>query len=292
MAKTAAQAFDGFKAKLVLTEQQQELVKTRRESTATYLATAFDSTSDMPLARTKLIGSAARSVIIRPIDDIDVMAVFENKDNVFEKYRFDSQTFLYRIRDALSKYKVKVVGARGQAVRLFYQSPPHVDIAPVFKWSGEGTGYGLPNGTGGWLTTNPDFHEEYMNEKNAALGYHLKPLVRMVKRWNNVHSKRLKSWHLEVVAANTFSSLGANSRTASMNFFDWAQTRLYVNDPAGHSGDLSSYLTTQGRADVIASLAAAHGRAVKAVDAETAGNHEEAIRLWRIIYGDEFPAYG
>jgi hypothetical protein len=292
MANTTAQAFDEFKAKLVLTDTQQVLVKGRQTSAAGYLTDAFGSDSDLPLSRTKLIGSAARNVIIRPIDDIDVMAVFENKDGVFEKYRSDSQAFLYRVKNALSQYSVKIVGARGQAVRLFYTAAPHVDIAPVFKWSGEGTGYGLPNGTGGWLTTDPDYHETYMSKRNGELSSQLKPLVRMLKRWNNVHSKRLKSWHLEVVAATVFSSLGTNSRQASMHFFDWASTRLYVNDPAGHGGDLSSYLTIQGREDVITSLASAFDRATKAVAAEDAGNHGEAIRLWRIIYGDEFPAYG
>jgi len=220
------------------------------------------------------------------------MAVFENKDSIFEKYRYDSQSFLYRVRDALSKYKVKVVGARGQAVRLFYTEAPHVDIAPVFKWSGDNSGYALPNGTGGWLTTDPDYHESYMSQRNADLGYNLKPFVRMLKRCNNVHSKRLKSWHLEVMAAAVFSSLGSNFREASKVFFRYASSSLKVNDPAGHSGDLSSYLTLVGTVDVITSLNSAHDRAVKAIEAEEAGDHEGAIRLWRIIYGDEFPAYG
>jgi hypothetical protein len=293
MAKTTAQASDEFLAKLALTDTQQSINLLRRSAAAGHLDDAFGRDSDMPLLRTKLIGSAARNVMIRPVDDIDMMAEFENKDGIFEKYRYDSQAFLYRVKYALSQYSVKIVGARGQAVRLFYADAPHVDIAPVFKWGGgDGTGYGLPNGTGGWLTTDPDHHEAYMSQRDSELGSQLKPLVRMLKRWNNVHGKRLKSWHLEVVAASVFGTVGSDLRQAGMYFFDWARNNVHVNDPAQHGGDLSTYLTTQGRQDVITSLTSTFDKAARAVAAEQAGNHEEAIRLWRIIYGDEFPAYG
>jgi len=59
------------------------------------------ASSDMPLTSTKVIGSAGRQTIIRPIDDIDVLAVFRNKNNVYRKYAGDSKQFLYRVRDAL-----------------------------------------------------------------------------------------------------------------------------------------------------------------------------------------------
>lgn len=290
MALTTAKAFDEFKDRLLLTDTQKALVSGRRDTTAGYLKSSFGASSNMPLSRTKLIGSAGRWTIIRPLDDVDVMAVFENKDGIFETYRNDSQAFLYRVRDALSDYSVKIVGARGQAVRLFYTNAPHVDIAPVFKWNGDG--YALPNGTGGWLTTDPDYHETWMVERNKALSDRLKPLVRMLKRWNAVHSKRLKSFHLEVLVASSFTSLGGDSRNACEIFFGYAKDRLTVVDPAGHSGDLSSYLSPSQRQEVVTSMESARQRAANANAAERNGDHKEAIRLWRIIFGDEFPAYG
>lgn len=290
MALTTSQAFDEFKAKLELTETQKETNKSRLNMTATYLSDAFPSSSNMPLKSTKLIGSASRGTIIRPIDDIDVMAVFENKDSIFEKYRYDSKSFIYRIRDALSGYSVQIVGTRGQAVRLFYKQSPHVDIAPVFKWSGNG--YALPDGQGGWLTTDPDAHNEYIDRRHRELGYKLKPIIRMFKRWNNIHSKYLKSFHLEVIVANVFTSLGGDSRDACEKLFEWAQNHITVFDPAQHSGDLSTYLTYNNRQNLISNLESARQRAKNANDAERRGDHKEAIRLWRIVFGDEFPAYG
>lgn len=292
MALETTKAFDEFKGRLALTNTQQILVMSRRTSAEKYLESSFGQSSNMPLKTTKLIGSAGRSTIIRPLDDVDVMAVFTNKDGVFETYRSSSQAFLYRVRDALSGYSVKIVGARGQAVRLFYKDGPYVDIAPVFKW--KGSGYALPDGKGGWLTTDPDAHAAWMVKRNAESSNRLKPMVRMLKRWNAVHSKRLKSFHLEVLAASTFgnSPPSGDSRRACEVFFDYAKNHLRVNDPAGHSGDLSIYLTALQRLEAIASLESARSKAAAANAAERRGNHKEAIRLWRIIFGDEFPAYG
>jgi len=291
MAGTAAKAFDEFKGKLILTDIQTEIVKDRRRSTKGYLEDAFGTSSSLPLSSTYLMGSAGRDTIIRPVDDVDVLVVFENKDNIFDRlYRHDSQKFLYRVRDALNKYQVKVVGARGQAVRLFYKQTPHVDIAPVFKWSGGG--YALPDGSGGWLTTDPYVHHEWVAKRNKELGYKLKPMVRMLKRWNNVHSKYLSGFHLEVVVATVFSNIDGDSRDACEKFFRWGQNQLCVSDPAGHSGDLSSYLTYSTRSTVKSNMESARLRAEKANAAEASGNHAEAIRLWRIIFGDEFPVHG
>jgi hypothetical protein len=175
-------------------------------------------------------------------------------------------------------------------VRFFYTDAPHVDVAPVFKWSS--AGYGLPNGKGGWLTTDPDEHERYFNKRNEELSYHAKPLVRMIKQWNRAHSKYLKSFHLEVMVNSAFVSLGDDSRDTCEKFFAWAKSNVTVNDPAGHSGDLSSYLTPSNRGNVTTNLEAARQRAASANAAERKGDYKEAIRLWGIIFGSEFPAYG
>jgi hypothetical protein len=291
MALTTARAFDDFKAKLVLTDAQNATVTSRCSTTDGYLRSSFPTTSDLPLRLSYLMGSAGRETIIRPLDDVDVLAIFNNKDDIFGRlYANDSKKFLYRVRDALNSYKVEVVGARGQAVRLFYRAAPHVDIAPVFQWSTGG--YALPNGSGGWLTTDPYAHHDWIAQRHKDLGYRLKPMVRMLKRWNNVHSKRLKGFHLEALVGIVFSSLGGDSRHACEKFFEWAPNHLGVYDPAGHGGDLSSYLSLAARSAVITGMESARVRAANATAAEVAGNHAEAIRLWRIVFGDEFPTYG
>jgi hypothetical protein len=210
MASTVPQAFDELEAKLRPTGNQKVTIADRRRVTAGYLSESFGSRSGMQLLSTKVIGSAERDTIIRPIDDVDVLAVFE--DAAFYSYQNDSRKFLYRVRDALSKYQVKVVGARGQAVRLFYDAAPYVDIVPAVKR--DSGGYFIPSGETDfwgrhqWLTTDPDEHARWMSEQNAALGNNLKPLIRLLKRWNRAHSSHLRSFHLEVMAAETFWHAG------------------------------------------------------------------------------------
>ena len=55
------------------------------------------------------------------------------------------------------------------------------------------------------MTTDPDEHAWWMSEQNGALGGNLKPLIRMLKRWNREHSSHLRSFHLEVMVADVTS---------------------------------------------------------------------------------------
>lgn len=290
MATTTAKAFEEFGTIISLTEAQRQLVTGRRSSADGYVRAAFPESSTLPLDKTYLIGSAERATIVRPLDDVDVLAVFNNKNGIWNDYQYDSKKFLYRVRNALANYQVKVVGARGQAVRLFYVQPPHVDIAPVFKWSTGG--YALPAGDGTWLTTDPFIQASWLSGRNEALGFHLKPVVRLLKRWNRAHSSRLKSFHLEVMAATLFGRMGSNYRDALHVFFTHAENYLNVTDPAGHGGDLSSRLTYAQRTDVVTSFRSARDRAKKAIDFEAAGKHADAIYQWGLVLGDEFPSHG
>jgi len=286
---TTAQAFTAFLEKISPTDTQRTEITNKRQSAEKYLREAFPQSSTLPLKRVILIGSAARGTIIRPINDIDVMAEFTNKDNVFEQYRKDSGAILQRIRTGLNaKTSIGKIGARGQAVRLFYQSGAHVDIAPVFKWSDGG--FVLPRGDGGWMGTDPEAQDHWYSERRTSVGASLTPVAKLARRWNGVHGHRFDSFHLEVMVASLFERLGSNHRNALKVFFDAAPGWVAVSDPAGHSGSLDSYLTKADRSAINSRFAEALSRAKKAIAAEELGDHTEAKRLWRIELGDEFPA--
>jgi hypothetical protein len=288
MTLTTPQAFNAFLATITPTENQRTVTIPSRKSTVEKrLAGRFPATSDLPYARAILMGSASKGTIIRPIDDVDVLVVFSNVKKAWDKYRNDSQSFIYRIRDAYDGISVQQVGTRGQAVRVFYKDGGHVDVAPVFS-RGEGV-YRLPNGTGGWLLTAPTVANTWFAARNQMLGYRLVPVVRMLKAWNRTHSKRMQSFHLETVAASAFKSISPNHRTALQRFFEWAPKWVNVSDPGGQGGNLSTYLTQTGRKGLLESFASAAERAARANEAEARGDHAEAKRLWALILGSEFP---
>lgn len=298
-ASTVPAAFDAFLATIVPTPNQRGTIKGRLSVADGLLrqhfpgpgpAVPLEPGSNMPLVRTALIGSAAKDTLIRPIDDVDVLAVFSNTHKAYEAYQANSQTFLYRVREALCGNRIETVGARGQAVRLFYTDGGHVDIAPVFQRSD--SGFLLPAGDGSWLTTDPELATSWLAQRDAALGHHLRPLVRMLKAWNRAHSSRLRSFHLETVAGRLFTSLGPNYRQNLLVFFQHAAGHLAIDDPTGHGGNLDSYLTASARAAVESSIATAFQRSQNAVLAEAAGDHRQAIGLWGLTLGPEFPSYG
>lgn len=289
MALTTAKAFEEFLGRLEPTSTEKSRFDGRVSSVSTYLGDAFGSSSDMPLDRTRLIGSGAKGTAIHPVEDADVLAVFGNAQAVYEKYRWDSKQFLYRVRDALDGYRVNVVGARGQAVRLFYADPPWADIAPVLPVSGGG--FFLPAGDGTWVRTYPEDDLDWFARRNAELNNHLKPMVRLAKAWNRTHSKHFHSFHLEVMVAAAFTSLGADYRHALHLWFE--NPHITVSAPS--SGDaLDAYMPylSAKRQAANSVLQSSAERAGNARAAEARGDHRESIRLWRIILGGEFPAYG
>jgi hypothetical protein len=289
MSLTTRQAFDQFLEDISITEHQKTvIVKGRTDSVVENLTAAFPVGSDLPFLSARLMGSAAKGTITRPIDDIDVLAIFSNEGNAWQnKYRYDSKAFLYRVRRAYDGFSVAQVGARGQAVRVFFKTGGHVDVAPVFKQNDDD--FHLPAGDGSWITTSPFVANKWFAAQNANLDYHLSPLVRMLKKWNKAHSKRLQSFHLETIAGNAFASLSGNHRVATQKFFEWGGSHIDVLDPGGKSGLLSYYLGYDARLEVVKAFNSASNRASLALAAEGVGDHEEAKRLWQLVFGSKFP---
>ncbi len=291
MATTTTSAFDEFNDTIKPSKATKDKVSDRRDVVVDVLKTAFPATSDISYKSSKIIGSLGRKTATNPVHDIDLMTVLYVEPDLWRKYQRDSSDFLYRVRRAVNgESRVKKVGARGQAVSIFYQDGLTVDVAAMVKYSTGG--YGIPDGSGGWLTTDPIKHEDYLDEQNSKLAGDLKKIVRFAKQWNKAHSSRLASFHLEIMVARTFGTLGNNSREALRLFFDYNHNNLSVQDPAGYSGDLSNYLTWWAKPDVNDSLKAARKHADKALEAEERGDHREAIRQWGIILGSSFPTYG
>ena len=289
MARTVAQAFNQFSARTALTQSQRASIASRVVLVRQRLVAQFPTTSNMPLLSVDLMGSADRSTVSAPPEDVDVLALFDHRQ-VWPQYASNSKNFLYRVRDAYKGNRIKVVGARGQVVRLFYTSGPYVDVAPVFRYAN--TGYVLPRGDGGWIPTNPDQHRIWVAHRHKALNNQLTRFVRMLKQWNRAHSQRLSSFHLEVMVGSMFTMLSNNSRSNSALFFAKAAGFLDVEDPAGQTGKLTTGMTPLQRFATLQSFKAAAERAASAQNAERRGNPKEAIRLWRIVFGDSFPAFG
>ena len=137
-------------------------------------------------------GSSTRDTILpRSMDDqsdIDYMIVFSDGNAT-------PQTYLNRLRSFVDKY---------YGSSAVYQSSPTIilelnhikfDLVPATKTWFEGLR--IPDGAGGWKSTNPNDFNETLEAKNKAHNSLIKPTVRLMKYWNATSGFPFESFEME-----------------------------------------------------------------------------------------------
>ena len=154
------------------------------------------------------------------------------------------------------------------------------------------------NGSGGWMATNPPFHDQLMTDANVRTSSALKPLVRVMKAWDTMgNSSRLRSFHLEMMVERVWQKATAippmPTAVAKTLKTGAGWVRVVHPDPWKPSGqNLDSYLTTATRTAVTKAMDDDAVRAQDALDYVAAGKTEKAFDRWAIVFGHQFPAYG
>ncbi len=291
MPYTVPVAFDALLDDLKLTTTQ----KAAADGRVSHLVTYF--TNNIVCARLPFeIGSYERGTVIRWRRDIDVMVAL---DYPTYKARYDSDPdgMLRWLRDRLDKeYGNTVVSRRDVAIRMFLGDGLQVDLVPTF--TRRGGGFLMPNGKGGWRSTNPPHHASIMTDANVDLNYNLKPLVRAMKAWNDANSHHLQSFHLEMMVwemwhdAKVLPTLPQAVSDTLRKGVTWMKHPM--NDPWHDAGTqaLDGYLSADGRGVVTRLFEADHKRAEEAIAHAAAGQNEKAYERWSTVFVARFPAYG
>lgn len=182
----------------------------------------------------------------------------------------------------------------GQAVTVTFRSWPRVDVVPaarVVDDDGTLAHFEIPDmGRDVWLTTNPDAHASRMREAAAVRGPGFRQAITMIKHWNRRQDVRLQSYHVEVIALQTVCAWDEPG-WAVVKWFDTAAgaTHWCWDGDADASGYLS-----WGRAERASARLKECGVLATLAWARTYGGDDDkgAIRLWRSLFGSQFPAYG
>lgn len=180
---------------------QQNLSKPQRDTAASHQngLTSF-SKNDFEMHQPLIaVGSYARNTMCASERDIDFLAIFNayGKDKYWERYKDDSRKFLYWVRDNLNdRYAATKVSSRQICVKLDFTQIV-TDVTPGF--ARKGGGFLIPNGRGGWMSTNPPFHTDFMAHADNEHKYALKPIVRLMKWWNISNGHHLQSLHMELL---------------------------------------------------------------------------------------------
>lgn len=290
MAYTVAFAFNALLADLALTARQQEIAEGRiarlNQWFRSYVAC---------VAYPEVIGSYERGTVIRWRRDIDTMVVLAY-NAYWGRYGSDSSSLLRWLRDRLNDaYGDTQVSTRQVAVRMFLGEGLNVDLVPMFNRPAGG--FMMPDGKGSWQATNPPFHNLLMMNSNLRLNVRLKPLVKLMKAWNEANGRHLRSFHLEMMVEEMWQSEASVPDYADAVATTLRKGRTWIDYPLsdpwlGSTAPLDAYLSPSERARVSQLFAADCDRATEAVSHSLAGRDRAAFERWDIIFNGKFPAYG
>jgi hypothetical protein len=147
-----------------------------------------------------------------------------------------------------------------------------------------------------WVSTDPEIHEQLATDANAAYGGRWKPLVRMIKKWNDHHERPVKpSFLLEVMALGILNrGFGGHYSLELQTFFATAAERISEtwDDPAKLGPPISDRIASEPLQLQTAAkeLARAAENVSRARRLAQSGKNGEALRVWRDdIFGPLFP---
>ncbi|MEH7485008.1 nucleotidyltransferase [Neobacillus drentensis] len=273
----------------------------------------------------KMMGSFSRKTKIRPLDDIDLLIVFSANGTTYHSFsdrtemyvpetaqnllllsnegKLNSIKVLNKIKSALKSvqnYSQAEIRYNQEAVTLKLKSYEwNFDIVPAFFTSPESNGrtyFVIPDGKGNWKKTDPRIDAQRTTKINQWHSKKLLKVIRLLKHWNNRPlAPKMGSYLLENMILDYFEwrSLISSPQVAIRDFFEHLKIAIYSNciDPKGIQGDINTL-----NLDEKIKVAAAAGRFATicngAIIYEILGDHENAIKEWKKVFGDNFPSYG
>lgn len=287
MPYTVPVSFDRFFDAINLSGSHRDTANRRRDDIVSSLEKTFD------IVEAFASGSIPRYTALSGYADLDVIVALHYTKHIKGK---SPSEVLQAVRDTLSEYRTNV-RKNGQAVTLYYKTWPNVDIVPcsrVRNDSGEVTSYSIPDmNTEKWLSSTPKRHSTNIESKSSICGASFRKIIKMIKWWNHQHSGILQSYHIEAMANEIFTAPLGDMPWEIFSYFDNA-ARL-ISSPFWYEGSfVDDYLSWSTRNQAQTRLETARDKARSAWHMTYGLNddHEGAIRIWRQIFGDKFPAYG
>ena len=210
--------FDLFFDNINLTGDHHAVAAARRERVVSMLEKKFEILDSF---RT---GSISNYTAVKRHADLDVLLVLHWSKHIKDK---KPSEVLGAVQSHLSEFRTG--RCNGQAVTLYYESWPDVDIVPVSRADnadGSVNYYSVPDmNDEKWLISRPNKHSKALTDANGSFGDEFKKLVKMLKWWNHQHSALMKSYHIEVLALKIFGNKVFSSFPWDIfTFFDEAST--------------------------------------------------------------------
>jgi len=289
---TTIEAFKKFKSKLELRESEQNHASKTQREVRELIGKQISIQHDF------LTGSYGRQTKTRPLKDVDIFFVLskEEEKRFIKKPLELLEEFRKILAPEYGKDKVKI-GRRSVGIELPV-GPIHedrilsIDAVPAID---VGNHYQIPdNVLKDWVNTDPKIHEEKAVEANRQFDGEWKPLVKMIKKWNETQGKPIKpSFLIEVMALQILYPPFSGGYVYELkSFFATAADRISETwaDPAGLGAPVSDQMDTTRINEARQKLNEAGKFIDQAIQLERTGNQGGALRIWREkIFGDMFP---
>lgn len=291
------EAFKKFLNRLELKPAEQADVKDRHTRVREIVKTGVGVERDI------LSGSYKRRTKTKPLKDVDIFFILRASETGWLDRH--AQDLLAEIRGLLTPvYGEGSVSLGRRSVKVDFGLPVSddqtdekvmsIDVVPAFASNGH---YVIPDRQlDEWVSTDPEIHERLAIDANAAYDERWKPLVRMIKKWNDYHERPVKpSFLLEVMALGILDrGFGGHYSLELQTFFATAAERISETweDPAKLGPPVSDRLASepaqlQAAANELATAAENVSRARRLAQH---GKNGEALHAWRDdIFGPLFP---
>lgn len=289
-------AFEKFKGRLELTETEQADVINKHTEMKKFLFSKFS------LQKALLTGSYARDTKTKPLKDVDIFCIFKDDS---KEYRWENpDKVLNDFTTALSeKYGTANVKPRRRSVLVKFPDPAPVngvtpdvvlsfDVVPAYTLNED---FEIPDSQlGKWIKSNPFTHAEEATNANKAYAQKWKPLVKMIKKWNQHKEKPVDpSFLLEVMALSIITPPAPpaiNYPYELKAFFATAAERISEtwDDPAGLGPPVSDQMDSVKIAAAVKALREAELAATRAIRLDKSGNTGNALQEWQDLFGPRF----
>ena len=289
---TTSEAFKKFKSRLELREAEQKDASRLQKEIREHIGNNFSIKNDF------LTGSYGRHTKTRPLKDVDIFFVLDKEKE--KKYLTDPLLVLSDFKKCLAKKygESKVsIGRRSVGIDIALGTTDEdkvlsIDAVPAFEVSNY---YQIPdNVLIDWVKTDPEIHAEKATQANKAFDGEWKPMVKMIKKWNETQGKPIKpSFLIEVMAMQILYPPFSGGYVYELkSFFATAFDRIGEtwNDPAGLGSPVSDQMDASKITTARQKLSEVGKFIDQAVLLEKQGNQGGALRIWRDnIFGDMFP---